>query len=239
MIYVASDIHGQYERYLNLIKILQDEDKLYVLGDVIDRGPDGLKILQDLMKRKNVELLMGNHELMMLQSLNVFFDGKNLERSTDFAIWTQVRNGGMETYNKLKVEHLDEIKRIYDYLQSLYLIRRITVNKVQFHLSHSFTIEEIKGDLKYEGTSKEDVVEIVWKSIFKNDYLTQRTFKNPNEIYVFGHVPVQRFTDSNTITTVILDNNVSAIDIDCGMAMNNEFSRIGCLRLDDLAAFYF
>ena len=27
-------------------------DTLYVLGDVIDRGPDGIKILQDMMLRR-------------------------------------------------------------------------------------------------------------------------------------------------------------------------------------------
>ena len=31
-----------------------DNDVLYILGDLIDRGPDGIKIIQDVMKRNNV-----------------------------------------------------------------------------------------------------------------------------------------------------------------------------------------
>ncbi len=45
---------------------LRDEDFLYILGDVIDRGHDGVKILKWLMLQPNVELLLGNHEAMML-----------------------------------------------------------------------------------------------------------------------------------------------------------------------------
>ena len=40
--YVISDIHGMYNKFtelLNKIK-LKDTDTLYILGDVLDRGPD-------------------------------------------------------------------------------------------------------------------------------------------------------------------------------------------------------
>lgn len=59
MNYVVSDIHGYYDKYTSLLSFIRfsDNDKLYILGDVIDRGPDGLKLLQDIMERPNVELL--------------------------------------------------------------------------------------------------------------------------------------------------------------------------------------
>ena len=70
MIYIMSDIHGLYSRYTAMLKKidLQDEDKLYVLGDVIDRGPQSFEILEDIMNRKNTEMFLGNHEHMMLTS---------------------------------------------------------------------------------------------------------------------------------------------------------------------------
>ena len=54
MIYVMSDIHGCDERYRNILKQikLKADDHLYILGDVIDRGPCGLNILRETMKRK-------------------------------------------------------------------------------------------------------------------------------------------------------------------------------------------
>ena len=52
MIYVLSDIHGNSERFNSIMEQinLQPEDTLYVLGDVVDRYPDGIKILKKLMK---------------------------------------------------------------------------------------------------------------------------------------------------------------------------------------------
>ena len=76
-ILVCSDLHGQYSTYKAIIKKLKNTDKLYVLGDVIDRGPDGIKILQDIMKNKEkgqIEFIVGNHEIMMMKSL--FFNDK-------------------------------------------------------------------------------------------------------------------------------------------------------------------
>lgn len=51
MIYVMSDIHGNAIRFNSIMEQidLQPEDTLYVLGDVIDRYPDGIRILRLLM----------------------------------------------------------------------------------------------------------------------------------------------------------------------------------------------
>ncbi len=39
--YVISDIHGEYELFIKLLEKIRftSADTLYVLGDVIDRGP--------------------------------------------------------------------------------------------------------------------------------------------------------------------------------------------------------
>ena len=55
MIYAVSDIHGRYDKYRKLLKRIHfgPDDTLYVLGDVIDRGPDGFKIMLDMAQRPN------------------------------------------------------------------------------------------------------------------------------------------------------------------------------------------
>ena len=62
MHYVISDIHGCYDQYVNLIsKInLKPDDTLYILGDVVDRGPEPMKVLLNMSERANVIPLMGN-----------------------------------------------------------------------------------------------------------------------------------------------------------------------------------
>lgn len=56
MQYAVSDIHGCYDKYIKLLHRinLRPTDTLYVLGDVIDRGPDGLKILLDMALHPNI-----------------------------------------------------------------------------------------------------------------------------------------------------------------------------------------
>ena len=65
MIYICSDLHGRYDLWSALLAKLnlRSDDTLYILGDVIDRGPEGVEILQDIMARPNVLPILGNHEL--------------------------------------------------------------------------------------------------------------------------------------------------------------------------------
>ena len=76
MTYVLSDIHGNLRLYRGILEQinLQPEDTLYVLGDVIDRHPDGITILRELMAMPNVIMLLGNHEDMMLSALTMRVD---------------------------------------------------------------------------------------------------------------------------------------------------------------------
>ena len=69
--YVISDIHGQYDMFMELLdKIkLKEKDTLYILGDVVDRGPHPIKTLMKLMEMPNVICMVGNHELMALECL--------------------------------------------------------------------------------------------------------------------------------------------------------------------------
>ena len=47
MTYVMSDLHGQYEKYRKLLDKIafSDGDELYILGDVVDRGPQSAELL--------------------------------------------------------------------------------------------------------------------------------------------------------------------------------------------------
>ena len=69
--FVVSDIHGEYELFIRLLETihLKETDTLYVLGDILDRGPHPVRIILKLMEMPNVVCLIGNHELMALECL--------------------------------------------------------------------------------------------------------------------------------------------------------------------------
>ena len=106
MIYVLSDIHGNERRFASVMNQigLQPEDTLYVLGDVIDRHPGGIRILRKLMAMPNAKMLLGNHEYMMLRALGYPYDSREEINETirEDALKLWYRNGGKVTHDYLK-----------------------------------------------------------------------------------------------------------------------------------------
>lgn len=66
-----SDLHGCYDKYKEMLKKinLNENDTLYILGDIVDRGDGGIKILIDMLNRKNVVPLLGNHDYVAFSVL--------------------------------------------------------------------------------------------------------------------------------------------------------------------------
>ena len=102
MIYVTSDIHGCYDQYLRLIQRLElkEDDTLYILGDIVDRGDGGIEIIKDVMKRKNVVCLRGNHDhyaLIFLERFAMQDHGEEEDRLKEaFRLWLE--DGGANTF---------------------------------------------------------------------------------------------------------------------------------------------
>src|SRR5271165_4134432 len=61
------DIHGCHAEFAELLErlALAKDDRLILLGDLINRGPDSLKVI-DLARVSNAVPLLGNHELRLL-----------------------------------------------------------------------------------------------------------------------------------------------------------------------------
>lgn len=73
-VYILADIHGMYDKFMRMLdKInMTDEDILYVLGDMVDRGPHPIKVVQKIMNMKNVRTLIGNHDSGVIGTLKFF-----------------------------------------------------------------------------------------------------------------------------------------------------------------------
>ncbi len=102
--WAISDIHGCFHSFLSLLNKMDFtfEDKLFVLGDIIDRWPYSRELVDYLMSMKNCTPLMGNHEEMMLSCL---------ENDKYFYLWCSV--GGQETLESFNVGHPCELDEKY------------------------------------------------------------------------------------------------------------------------------
>lgn len=254
--YVLSDVHGQYNAYKKMLEKIHfsNQDFLYVLGDVIDRGPEGIRLIKDIKQRENVELLLGNHECMLLNALRFLrqreageVDEGNYDGFTPYELWVHPCNGGEGTCLELLSMLENEKNEIEDYLKSLYLIKRIKVGEKSYHLSHSYSLKKRFGkSVKYAGTPPKQVEEIVWESMFDkrgiaDDY--ERPWAYIRDTYVVGHIFTQRLgeLDENGRGCIYEKEDFQGyhvIDIDCGMALNSRSSQLGCLCLDTGERFY-
>ena len=102
MIYVISDIHGEYKKLSSLLDILKKDAKEYVfLGDFVDKGSkvkEVISCLTDLAKTKKCIFLMGDHEYAWLQYFAVE------ERFLDFLL----DYGGVTTLESYLGKKLDK-----------------------------------------------------------------------------------------------------------------------------------
>ena len=131
MIYVMSDIHGQAGAFYKMLKKIcfSDNDQMYVLGDVIDRGPDGIEIIKYVMSKPNITLLIGNHEHMMLDALRTGL-------SHDYDLWFY--NGGMMTLDSFNELGSAEKDKMLEYLKNCpVVIPDVKVNNRKFYLTHA------------------------------------------------------------------------------------------------------
>lgn len=71
-VYVMSDLHRNYDGFMSVLKKinLTFDDYHFVNGDVVDRGVDGIKILQYMMMQPNIYPIMGNHEYALMNVLD-------------------------------------------------------------------------------------------------------------------------------------------------------------------------
>ena len=146
MIYVMSDLHGAYEKYIKMLEKIKfsDDDTIYIIGDVIDRGKDSIKILQDMMCRFNVYPILGNHEVMaltVLKELMVEITNDNAENYLTESImqsyidWTF--NGGNVTLQEFQKLSKEDKLDIIDYLEEFTPYETIDMNDKTYILVHA------------------------------------------------------------------------------------------------------
>lgn len=186
MHYVCADIHGQYELFKKLLKELnlQLSDRLYVLGDAIDRGPDSFGVLGEIMGRENIEMFIGNHEAMM-------FD--YLYKTANQGDWFYGNNGGYKTYQDFIKLPKKSQEEIIEYLKQAWIQKYIEVEGHKYALHHSYYLEDKIGqDVRYcEEPDSDAVFKAVWYSPYRLWEHVNPSSYDDGYTHIIGHVPVQ------------------------------------------------
>lgn len=230
-IYVMSDIHGEYELFLKMLGEINfsKNDKLIILGDVLDRGPHSLKIVKYIMGRDNIELLMGNHEKMFLDYM---LSQDEMNKYLTYHTW--MGNGGYTTLDAYKKIDTVQQETIIDFIKNLPLYK-IIGNYVLVHSGINMNGLRQCNDI-YEIISKQTIDDILWS---REDFYREKGIEGYT--IIFGHTPTPliRNQSGNYDFSIWYDNVYNdKIGIDCGAVWGSMGGMLGCIRLDDRKEFY-
>jgi len=192
-LFAISDIHGCFKPFYELVNNtikLTKSDQLFLLGDYIDRGQNSKEVIDfiiDLNKQGfNVTTLIGNHEVMLLDS----YSNRELE-----PIW--MMNNGATTLMSFGTEDIRNIDEQYiEFLNSLEYFK-VVGNIIFVHAG--FNDQAINPF--------SDKHSMIWGSrpSYRNPLLSRRTI-------IHGHRPNMI---SNLIRQINEKANVISIDTGC------------------------
>ena len=207
-LFVMSDLHGRYHTFLAMLETIgfREDDILYILGDLCDRGPYAAQLYLDVMDRKNVYCTMGNHEHMALDDIVNF-----VQRYRDYS--------------------REDRQRIYDFMESLPLLRQIQVNNYTYLLCHTITDQHGQDAQLREYTPWD----FLWERPEDFDTRLQIADLPKDTAFIIGHTPTMNLRPG---PPTVFFGKGNIINVDCGAGFPQYGGRLGCLCLNDLSTYY-
>lgn len=256
--YVIGDTHGCYVEFMDLVEKIEQQDPepyFILVGDIIERGPDTIKMLRWAMEYCNkpngrFELILGNHEHTNISFLKKYLSSR--ENGFAHSISDFCSQGHYDPYHFGKIladEHItdEEIERYFLFFQSLPIYKECNITiqgkKQHFIIVHGGLTRNLvnkdetfkKSSLTRKGlfyaTSKDGcdtIQKIVW-----NRWST--TLKRT--IIIHGHTP----TCGDSYADGRIQFGQKIVNVDCGCVFRSAQypnANLAALRLEDLQEFY-
>ncbi|MCM1187586.1 MAG: fructose-bisphosphatase class III [Lachnoclostridium sp.] len=209
---------------------LKESDTLYVLGDIVDRGPHPIKVLLMLMEMPNVICLAGNHELMALECLEFLmqeitdislesFDQKMLDNLMTWQI-----NGSSTTIDEFRALPQGMREEIIDFIKDFSIYEEVIVAGKAYLLVHGGL-----GNF-YPGKDIDDysIKELIWD---RAEYDIQYY---EDKYVVTGHTPTQEIIGNPRPGYIFRENHHIALD--CGCSRSD--GRLAAICLDTGKEYY-
>ncbi len=259
-IYVLSDVHGRLaalDRLLSRLSLGED-DWLYVLGDMVDRGANPAGVMRLVHSLDRTTTLMGNHEQLMLDAL---VRGRE---DLDWFNWSI--NGCETTVATLNALPTEEMTSLLEWALELPLYAHAQVGERPYLLVHAGirhgAVEppETWDEEGREGfLSAQDPEDLLWireEHWFEPTGLIDEQGRGP--VVISGHTPTLLIDDQGLAfdpdapweseregmsilhlgACEATGGVADRIAIDCGAGAGQGIGRLAAIRLDDGEIFY-
>lgn len=221
--YFISDIHGEYDLFMQLLKKIKfcEKDTLYICGDIIDKGTDSIKLIKFIANKENIFAIMGNHEYSFSQYIESILETTHLNNLEDI------------------------VKKIEDYFPNS--IEKLSKQDILYILNLPYYIETDEFICVHAGLEIKDNKIIPIENQDYNYMLFDRRFKNAefepiNKTILFGHTPCCYDKTNGKFIKTLKDNcntdnfsSYSKIRLDTGVSYTR---MLGVLRKEDMEEIY-
>ena len=227
MTYVVANLHGCFDKFKKLLKEIKfnDNDVMYVLGDIVDYGDEPIELLCDLSMRYNVIPIVGECDLRaleLLRELDKMLSGSSPDPEVIGRMTQWIQEGGSKTMEGFKTLDEDMKEGVLEYLEDMSLYEEITVKGKRYVLVHA-------GIAGYEaGSDLEDYM--------PEDFISL----SPDPDYplidgatlIVGHTPTYEIDGAQRGK---IYHGEGTIFIDCGAAYDEP---LACLCLESGKEYY-
>ena len=223
MDYCISDIHGYYDFFCRLLEKIKfsGADKLYVLGDMIDKGPDSIRLAKLLFSMPNVFCIAGNHEYDFLKYYRT-----KMQQTEDYEQVLETIRGYFSDGELLDWETIDQFDFLPFYVETESFIgvhAGIPVKNGELLSVSEATCEQLVYDRRFKGA----------------DVLPQN-----GKCVLFGHTPTRYLTGKDDIIFCprkelgLRSKNITdycKIQLDTGSWLGGT---LGCIETNTCRCFY-
>ena len=255
-IFFFTDVHGMYDLYravINFCKAQDPEATIIFGGDACDRGPEGYRIMKELLDNPYVIYLKGNHEDIFCKAAHEIkltfhpYDKVTRERVHTFLNCTKgfdyrceniklsLFNGGLETLTDWIMDgmNMDFINRIE------HLPLTFSYNNCDFcHSAGSYQVFKEVADAEYNNMHIDELNEekLLWGRVSLNHDWKE------NRIAVFGHTPTPYLNEyikfkpeeNWEVSPVMFNNHIPntwKLDMDTGAAFTGRLYVLNVLTM--------
>ena len=217
-IFAISDIHGDYKRFAKLLTYWDRKMPLVLVGDLIDRGDDSLKVIHMVLELKKeygekIITIKGNHEDMFLNYLDhprengeLYFSNGGAETCYDFGITENLRFMSYQTSAdillKTREEEIDLIRSMVPFYEF--------------------------GDVLFVHAGVNRAIPD-WRNTKEEEFYWMREgWKGENttgKVIVFGHTPTQLIHETYS-NDIWISQDKKCIGIDGGLVFGGQLNGI-------------
>ena len=152
MNYFVSCLYSDLDKYHQILEdlSLQNDDKLWILGDVIDGDEDhperSLMLLNEIMNNKNVRMVLGDHEYLQNMRYVSYNDQSTYETWKAYISNMDMPGTALTDFFENEMGKGDQAE-YFDYLLSLELSEVVKIGDRYFYLVHGSPIPYVEAQV--------------------------------------------------------------------------------------------